>query len=760
MTAPRARRLRRRAAKPLLAAVLALVALVSPWESGLLPGPLEDLEGHPPAGAQTPIDTVVDGDPNDCPATPVLWSPQPDDSDFLEAPECILELPACPESPLEEGQYMRLSVPPSGLADEFRDLEMLYPDAIEYLPIPGMDRYPEFCEERIPSSHSLHSQCATITGYAVLEYDDQDSDGIAGCRLIYPITCAAGLHRSGQATCRAVQRRTWTCEDGYIPRNEFNTCYRAPTYTDEVHPACRPGAPELLVMDCEEYVAQDFIHNSADIDCGGDYATSTPAQHTDGTQAVSGAPTVTLQQNYKSGPSSAFWCAFDSRYLTVACHRTDVSPADCSTESLALCLKRASATGGCNVIAETIRCRALEAAFAQQPTVTTIEEVRAQECAPCLALPFTSIPPECQLTPETSNTVRVFTTQERILRVMGDFAYSTSTCRDVNTAEDLRSAAGDDCRARPVCADPPRGRIAWTSNHISQLAVVNSPILVQFLDIPLEFQGRDALGHRIRQDLPMRRFVDSSPRFSDASQSGLRFRTFSRIDQDTEFHQVDEIVTAECRISAVPYLDVVVEELWPDSQRDRDIITRLFGDDALAWWRDLDTTEQEQRTASRGPTLTTQIHCDLADGRACRWTPTRPGFYRLKGIGAWLLIRNRPREWVHLDPRQSRYLTWLNDLPSGLLTLTARSAVCRCAGPTHRFTMHACGTGTASEPNLSTPASRRRRRWGSQTTSAVRCSLHPTTHCCSMSTMRREPLARRGTSVLAAPAASAATSTA
>ena len=598
---------------------------------------------------------MIDGTPNNCPATPVLWDPQPGDSDFLTAPECILELPACPESPLVSGQYMRLSVPPAGLATEFPDLDALYTDAIEYPLIPGMDRYPEFCEERVLRSVDpvVHAACTAVTGYTVLSYSGGD-----GCRLLYPITCAAGLHRDGSATCRAVQRRTWTCAAGYIPRNEFNTCYQAPTYSGTTHPACEAGAPEFLVMDCEAYAAQDFIHNSASINCATRYLTDTPARHADGTQAVSGAPTVTLQLNYKSGPSSDYWCAFDARYLTVACHRTDITPAECSTASMALCLKRASATGGCNVIVDTIRCRALEAAFAQQPTITTISEVRAQGCAPCLLLPFTSIPAQCQLTPSAPTRPRSDTRPEQILSVMGDFAVDIGACQDVMTPDDLANDAA--CNSIAICADPPRGRIDWTSSHFSHLAVINSPILVQFLDIPLRNRESRLMYYSWRRSDPIYRAYDRTPQFIDASGHASRFRTFSQVDQSTQFNNVAAMITAECRIGADPYLNVVVEELWPDN--DQAAIRQLFGTDALAWWTSLSTTEQEQRTLSRGlgllstpPTadelrarsdqLTTRIHCNLAGGRACRWTPTRPGFYRLKGVGAWLISRSGRRQW-------------------------------------------------------------------------------------------------------------------
>ena len=395
--------------------MLALVGVLAPIESPDLPPPLDGLAGAPAASAQPPPPpTVIDGTPDSCLATPVLWSPQPADSDFMTAPECVLELPACPESPLVSGQYMRLSVPPAALATQFPDLAVLYPDAIEYPRIAGMDRYPEFCEERILQIDDpiAYDTCITLTGYTVIQYTD---GGQPGCRLLFPIACAVGLHRSGSATCRAIHRRNWTCATGYIPRNEFNTCYQAPTFVGVTHPACGQGAPEFLVMDCEEYVGDDFVHTASTIDCAADYSTGTPAKHTDGTQAVSGARMVELEPNYNSGlTSSDFWCAFETKFLIADCHRTDISPAECSSTSKALCLKRASATGGCNLTAATIRCRALEAAFAQQPTVTTIEEVRQQGCAPCLILPFRSIPSHCELNPPR-NTYQQFPSKNESL---------------------------------------------------------------------------------------------------------------------------------------------------------------------------------------------------------------------------------------------------------------------------------------------------------------------------------------------------------
>ena len=661
-TGPEAkRRLRtRQLVRAFLGVILVLLGVLAPAGSPDLPAPLDDLAGAPLASAQTPPPTVIDGTPDPCLAAPVLWSPQPLDPDFMTASECVLELPACPESPLVTGQYMRLSAPPAGLATQFPDLATLYPDAIEYPRIAGMDRYPEFCEERVLQidDPTAYNTCINLTGYTVIQYTD---GGLAGCRLIHPISCAAGLHRDGSVTCRAVHRRNWTCAAGYIPRNEFNTCYRAPSFLGVTHPACGQGAPEFLVMDCAEYAGDDFIHNASAVDCAADYSTSTPATHTDGTQAVSGAPTVELEPNYNGGlTSSDYWCAFDTRFVVADCHRTDVSPAECSMTSKALCLKRASATGGCNLVAATIRCRALEGAFAQQPAVTTIEEVRQQGCAPCLILPFKSIPSECELQPPPPG-LGSYTKQQRILSVMDDFATDVAACRNVSTPADLagnaqcrglpglrRSSPGKDRLDQQPLLPTGRRQLADTRAVPRRAGAERDPAAPV-----LQRDGR-ADGREIRSSgAPTTRPTTRTRRDGDP-----RYRAFSKVNPSTQYASVDRMVTRECRIGADPYFDLIIEELWPDSAQDRATIQQLFGTDALNWWSSLSSAEQDRRTMARGlqllstpPTaaelearsmeLTTRIHCDLSSGRACRWLPTRPGFYRAQGRGSMAGLGDR-----------------------------------------------------------------------------------------------------------------------
>ena len=148
---------------------------------------------------------------------------------------------------------MRLSVPPPGYTAEFPDfITAVHPDGVEYPVIAGLDRYPDFCEERFVAdlgdpadmtipANVLYHRCLAITGYAVDEYID--TGGALACRLLYPINCSAGMYRSTRFTCQAVQRRSWTCPVTYIPRNEFNTCYFVPPPLVGANPACAAGAP-------------------------------------------------------------------------------------------------------------------------------------------------------------------------------------------------------------------------------------------------------------------------------------------------------------------------------------------------------------------------------------------------------------------------------------------------------------------------------------------------------------------------------------
>ena len=663
---PPPRRLRR-PVKLVAVVVLATASLLSPLASGLLPGPLDpDIE--PSALAQTPPPpSVEDGKPSACDLTPAPWSPLAADPQYPTAPECVLELPACPQSPLVPGTatFMRLSAPPPGLEDRFPDMEVAYPE------VAGVDRYPGFCEERVPQVDdpddaypaSAYADCASIAGYVVKLYSDA---GQQHCRLIHPIECAAGLHRTASSTCRAVQRRSWTCKSNYIPRNEFNACYRAPAVTAVAHPACGAGAPDFVVVGCEDYVDNDFIHMPADVDCADEYRTATPA--------VTNAPTVELGLNPRAGSSSSYWCSFDAKFLRAECHRTDIPTTGC-TQPNALCIKRASGTGGCDLIADAVRCRAIEAAFAQGEI--DLDEVWRKKCAPCLILPFNPLPQHCpseitdDIPPEKRNSDK--DRYETIHRVKEDFAIATADCASVLNGGDLT----DDCRDVPVCSDPPRGALSWESTHVSRLAVVNSPIILEILDIPSE----ETSYLRYHFSSTGTGFIEdrrSYLRFADDASDSPSIRMFRPVDPTKDYATLGEMAgTGECLPRLPPRFKVTIEELWPDTDEHRTEILELFGPDALEWWNPLPDGEKKLRTKARGigwwndlsaaeqqernDKLTHEVACTVGADVWCRWSSARSGYYRLQGTGAWFLSRATSRGWA-LDHNLRILSTYLQNL--------------------------------------------------------------------------------------------------
>ena len=206
----------RRLFKPLLGALLALIGVLAPIESPELLAPLDGLAG--PSQALAQVGSVAPGTPDNCPTAPAAWRPQPTDPEYPTASDCTLEIPPCLATPWDSSQYLQRS-----------------------------SQYPEFCEISVSNSDTNYSACTAMTGVVVI-------DNGSVCRIIQNAVCPSGV-RINPTNCRTVERRAWTCPMDFIPRNEFNTCYKPPTtgYMG-THPACGPGAPTLLILGCAEYV--------------------------------------------------------------------------------------------------------------------------------------------------------------------------------------------------------------------------------------------------------------------------------------------------------------------------------------------------------------------------------------------------------------------------------------------------------------------------------------------------------------------------
>ena len=592
--------------------MLAVIGALAPVESAELPGPLEDFAGSRPALAQT--GGVVVGMEDDCPADQTdtrMWQPDPNDPS-----QCVLLTPPCLAAPWDAAQYLLPST-----------------------------QYPEFCELSVLNSDPNYPACTVATGVVV------EITGTV-CRIIQVAICPSGV-RVSPVTCRIVERRNWTCPQNAVPRNEFNTCYRTPTTSYVTHPACGPGAPTLLILDCATYVGDDFAQNLTLSPCSSFDPTGHPG---------------TFQAS-----ANSYWCTYDSTLLDLDCY----APNPPCMRADALCVKRASRTGGCSVLAKSVACRALQAAFAAGSI--QLEDVRAAHCEPCVILPFQPIPAGCpeDITDEPEQESRSAGRNaafEGILREERDIRVGDSKCYRVTggTIWPTHYPGGEpladhaNCAALASnCPNPSPGRLTWATSHFSQLAVVNSSVTVTIRDIPtnyLAFNNTYRSGNRIKT---------WSVSYAEYTEPDLLYpdnfiRLWDDIDPNVTYSSVVSMATSsrECILYYLPLFKLQVRELWPDNPSDLMEIDELFGTDALQWWHNIATqAERERRTNAQGwqwwPNLTAaeqltriddmtqDVRCDSNNAELawCRWQPTKPGFYKLTGFGAWVSNSSGIRGW-------------------------------------------------------------------------------------------------------------------
>lgn len=613
-TPPRRLRLRL-LAKPLLGAMLALIGVLTPIESPDLPGPLEELAGSHSALAQT--GPVEPGMPDGCPEDPTdpypsRWVESADES------ECILLVLPCLATPWDGDTYLQPST-----------------------------QYPEFCEFSVTNVETNYSDCTAATGVVV------EDDGLT-CRIIQNAICPSGV-RISPTVCKTVQRRKWTCPLDYVPRNEFNTCYKTPTgvYIG-THPACGAGAPTPLILECAEYVGNDFVQNPTLVPCSG----FDPVGH---------------QFTFNLVVSTDYWCTYDSNLVDIDCH----APSPPCAQASALCLKRASQTGGCSVVSKTIACRALQSQFAAG--TVQLEVIRAANCEPCVILPFQPIPTACpeDLTDEPQQESRSRKRNaafEAILREERDIQVGDSNCVRVvgGIIWPIRYPGGEPLADHPnceslqsTCPNPSPGRLTWASSHFSQIAVVNSPVAIAINDVPTTYHEQDYYD-RWRSNLTAKSQTYAEYPNPDPGSFDSFLRIWEDIDDTVTYTSVVNMAASskECILYYLPLFKMTVQELWPDNPSDFLEIQDLFGADSLGWWTDIPTDEEKKRrTQAQGvewwPDLTAAeqvertemrqiISCDSSDDDLawCRWQSAKPGYYKLTGAGSWVLRSSGIRTWI------------------------------------------------------------------------------------------------------------------
>ena len=588
-------------------------------------GPLQDHLGTKEAAARLQV-MHPSGNPDPCPAG---WTAQQD--------TCRVEQPACPYSPFDPTRLMQRST-----------------------------EFTEFCEETISPGDPDYGACTgppvlpnqyprTYPGFAVIVDPVTTS-----CRMLQLRTCEAGT-RIDSEWCRSTIRRSWTCpQPNAIPRNEFNTCYIVPTSTMSTALACGSGAPDLLIVDCADYVGTDFVEPPGSAPCGS-YDTGT-------------APPLTNAAN-------PYWCQFNEKYLKIACHDANPSQSECP-DSWTMCLKRGSGTGGCDGAAHTIMCRGLQYNYERQHTAALADNmidhaeevslrtesawVRGEHCEPCLILPFEPIPEHCP--DDTYEEARPFIERIDMFQAIEqehDIELNHRACFHLNTWHPTTMVNPNDpnldCAAVPSrCDSPSPGNPVWSSTHFTGLAVVNSSVIVRLHDAPVTYREypsslslNDLVNGNIRWRMQYAEFPGTG-----LAPSGQLVRTFSRPPSNLSTNSPSRLgnLSFECVANHLPVYKLIVEELWPDRPDDAAAITAMFGPGALDWWTDLarepgaqqrltesrglpwwpslsTTAEQDQRIAS----LKTKAPCHAGQSVEvwCRWTPARSGYFRLKVGGGW-----------------------------------------------------------------------------------------------------------------------------
>ena len=607
-----------------------------------------------------------------CPQDPKPYVPRPTDPGV-----CELVTEACPASPVSPRPIMK---PSFRLADEVdKDGKKIY-------------KYASYCEQRFLEHNDPagYGTCTSTKGFVVMTHElaaeddagdpilDENDDPVIWkmCRLLHPATCAIGLHRALSNQCRALVRRTWQCATG-IPTNQFNTCYEEPADDAGLqHPACDPRALDFVALDCAEYVGRDYARTPQAIDCT--------------TRFDTGRSRKTLERTNRAGTSSDYWCEFETSLLNVECHGTN-PPRDGCAQGTSLCLKRASETGGCNAIAQTILCRALQHEVHADGDLepSEIDILRNSGCQSCVTLPFEPVPPSCGSAVAGDPHLGGRSGRnafEALLLAGSSLGFKARNCKRLVTIPRLRVSDYPECLNQPPpdCGGPPRGRVDWSSEHHSQLAVVNSPVILNIIDIPSrEYETPYVRGASVIHSAPkLVGYADSR------SDSDSLVRLWKPLTSERSYSRVTDYllpVDGPCLVEHPPRYEAIVEELWPDVPEQKSEIVSLFGSEALDWWDRLSRDERGRRTAQRGFTYwddlssdaerehelenrTTvtreEIRCNVGDVYWCRWLPTRPGFYRAIAGGAWVLVEYSHRQsWARESGSQIVHLdSYLSDL--------------------------------------------------------------------------------------------------
>ena len=621
--------------------IIAVSLVLSPWEPTLLQGPsslMRHQHAHAQTPPQTPVSPIVNGTltQTSCPVDGNTWVAR----DAL----CVSEMEACPTSPMT-------------------GVSMLVSES----------EYAELCADpKIPSTNIAdYRECRGFSttiqhrGY-IARLTEDTATSIWYCQLLQLKVCGGGFVRIDEDTCRKIVRRTWTCPTDHAPANQFGKCYNLKgTSVGTGQHACGSHAPSFVIGNCEAYVGADYV--------------TTPTS----SSALCSTYDTGLSTSLADHTNNAYWCIYDRTEMLVDCHTQPMSqrPAQCSTAVSAFCLKRASDTSGCGATARALRCRPLQAQYAD--STVTADEVFAEGCSPCVVLPFDATPSHClYLTNAPLVITGASSPANRALEFEADFEWDHANCATARAA--LNPTLTNNCRLTRVCDDPPSGRIEWESTHASGSPVVNSPIIAHLRDAPTNKHTVWAF-----QVTPEGTWAMSAPflineyslyEYGSASAGDQFVQIWPESDQQYHWNGSQPLNalfgTGPCMITDDPQFRLEIEELWFDV--DSTTISDLFSGNDVLTWNAMSSSEKAAFSTTRGfsyidssttPTARATeiarrqasnqtISCNRALPTWCRWVPTGVGYFRMRVVGGWHLTRfETAPQWYQKYTQLSNLLT-------------------------------------------------------------------------------------------------------
>ena len=329
--------------------------------------------------------------------------------------------------------------------------------------------------------------------------------------------------------------------------------------------------------------------------------------------------------------------------------------------------------------------------LSEEELLRSEEELLRSGCAPCTILPFAPVPSGANAAPESISCPAQFSEaptlpgDSRLVTILERQGSIDASTLNEPACEDLRNHGGrlaehPRCESHSTnagfCSTPSITTLEWAGATGSG-AVVNAPVIVSLSGVGTEFREAedaykffsfyqaDSYGELTNFGGLQQLSLDNALVYvggADETISPVRQWPRPAIITTPErksgtVYDLMESSGGGCFIRSAPYAQLIVEELWPDTNGGE--ITDLFGNSAMEQWGLLTLEQQEALSEARGfvyldgshspderdqelAKRVSRVPCNFStDGQQwwCRWLPERSGYFRLTGEMAWILER-------------------------------------------------------------------------------------------------------------------------